>query len=126
MAAQMAVEQETEIVSKATARYVRGAPTKARLVADAIRGKAVPEAMGTLQLLQKRAARHVEKVLRSAIANAEDQHPGIDVDQLYVAEIYVDQGPSLPLRIRPMPMGRAYPIIKRTSHITVKLAEREV
>jgi len=114
-----------EIVSKARARYVKGAPTKVRLLVDAIRGKAINEALGTLELSNKRAARPLEKLLRSAIANAEDTNPGIDVDQLVIAEIFVDQGPSLPLRIRPQPMGRAYPIKKRTSHITVKLSESE-
>lgn len=114
-----------EIVSQANARFVRGAPTKVRLIADSIRGKGIPEALGTLQLSKRRAARQVEKVVRSAIANAENLDPGIDVDRLFIAEVYVNQGPSLPLRIRPQPMGRAYPIIKRTSHITVKLSERE-
>lgn len=114
-----------EIVSKAKARYVKGAPTKVRLLADAIRGKAINEALGTLELSNKRAAKPLQKVLRSAIANAEDTNPGIDVDRLFISEIFVDQGPSLPLRIRPQPMGRAYPIKKRTSHITVKLSERE-
>jgi large subunit ribosomal protein L22 len=114
-----------QIVSQATARFVRGAPTKVRLIADAIRGKGIPEALGTLQLSKRRAAQDVEKVVRSAIANAENLDSGVDVDRLVVKEIYVNQGPSLPTRIRPQPMGRAYPIIKRTSHITVKLAERE-
>ena len=114
-----------EIASQATARFIRGAPTKVRLIADSIRGKGIPEVLGTLQLSKRRAAQAVEKVLRSAIANAENLDPSVDVDRLFVAEIYVNQGPSLPTRIRPQPMGRAYPIIKRTSHITVKLAERE-
>jgi len=114
-----------QIVSQATARFIRGAPTKARLVADGIRGKGIPEVLGTLQLSKRRAARHVEKVVRSAIANAENLDPNVDVDRLFISEIYVNVGPSLPTRIRPQPMGRAYPIIKRTSHITVKLAERE-
>ena len=112
-------------VSQATARFVRGAPTKVRLVADSIRGKGIPEVLGTLQLSKRRAARQVEKVVRSAIANAESLDASVDVDRLYVSEIFVNQGPSLPMRIRPQPMGRAFPIIKRTSHITVKLAERE-
>ena len=114
-----------EMVSQATARFVRGAPTKVRLVADTIRGRKVPEALGTLELSTRRAAKHLEKVLRSAVANAENSDPGIDVDDLFVAEIFVDQGPSLPTRIRPQPMGRAYPIIKRTSHITVKLGGKK-
>ena len=112
-------------VSQATARFIKGAPTKARLVVDSIRGKGIPEVLGTLQLSKRRAARHVEKVVRSAIANAENLDPNVDVDRLYISEIYVNAGPSLPMRIRPQPMGRAYPIIKRTSHITVNLAERE-
>lgn len=111
-----------EKVSEATARYVKGAPTKVRLIADSIRGRKVPEALGTLELSKRRAAKHLEKVVRSAIANAENLDPGVDIDELVVAEVYVNQGPSLPLRIRPQPMGRAYPIIKRTSHITVKLS----
>jgi len=114
-----------EMVSQATARFVRGAPTKVRLVADTIRGRKVPEALGSLELSKRRAAKHLEKVLRSAVANAENIDPGVDVDDLVVAEVFVDQGPSLPTRIRPQPMGRAYPIIKRTSHITVKLAGKK-
>jgi len=114
-----------ETVSKATARFVRGAPTKVRLVADQIRGRKVPEALGTLELSKRRAARHLEKVVRSAVANAENIDPGIEVEDLVVSEVFVNQGPSLPTRIRPQPMGRAYPIIKRTSHITVKLAGKK-
>ena len=114
-----------EKVSEATARFVKGGATKVRLVADMIRGRGVPEALGTLELTKRRAARHLEKVVRSAVANAENLDPAIDVDDLVVAEVYVDQGPSLPTRIRPQPMGRAFPIIKRTSHITVKLAGKK-
>ena len=114
-----------ETLSQAPARYVRGAPTKVRLVANIIRGRAVPDALGTLELSKRRAARDLEKVVRSAVANAENLDPGIDIDRLVVAEVYVDQGPSLPMRIRPQPMGRAHPIIKRTSHITVKLAGKK-
>ena len=114
-----------EMVSQATARFVKGAATKVRLVADQIRGRNVHEALGTLELSTRRASRHLEKVLRSAVANAENIDPGIDVDALIVAEVFVNQGPSLPTRIRPQPMGRAYPIIKRTSHITVKLAGKK-
>lgn len=120
----MAVKEMTQ-VSTARARFLRGSPTKYRLVADAIRGRAVQEAMGILRLSKKRAAKPIAKLLDSAIANAENLHPEVDVDELVVAEIRVDTGPSLPMRIRPQPMGRAYPIIKRTSHVTVKLAERE-
>jgi len=112
-------------LSQASARYVRGAPTKVRLVANIIRGRPVSDALGTLELSKRRAARDLEKVVRSAVANAENLDPGIDIDRLVVSEVYVDQGPSLPTRIRPQPMGRAHPIIKRTSHITVKLAGKK-
>ncbi len=112
-----------EMVSQATARYVRGAPSKVRLVADTIRGRKIPEALGMLELSNRKAARQLEKVVRSAIANAESNDPSIDIDELVVAEVYVNQGSSLPPRIRPQPMGRAFPILKRTSHITVKLSE---
>lgn len=114
-----------EIASKASGRYLRGSPQKFRLVADQIRGKGVQDAMGVLQLSKKRAAGPIAKVLRSAIANAENLDPEVDVDRLVVSEVFVDQGPRLPLRIRPRAMGRAYPIIKRTSHVTVKLSDRE-
>ena len=114
-----------ETVSMARSRYLRGSPTKFRLVADAIRGKAVDDALGFLQVSKRRASGPLEKILRSAIANAEDRAPDVDVDRLFVSEIFVDPGPSMPKRIRPAPMGRAYPIIKRTSHVTLKLAERE-
>ena len=112
-------------MSKAYGRYLRGSPQKFRLVVDTIRGRAVPEALGILELSTKRASLAIEKVLRSAVANAENIKPDVDVDGLYIATIAVDPGPTLPTRIRPQPMGRAFPIIKRTSHVTVKLAERE-
>ena len=121
----MAAVTEKEFVSTAKVRFLRGSPQKYRLVADAIRGKGVPEALDILELSKKRACGPMKTLLRSAIANAEDLHPGVDVDDLVISEIFVDGGPSLPPRIRPQPMGRAYPIIKRTSHITVKLAEKE-
>ncbi len=116
---------EFDPVAVARARYQRGSPTKYRLVANTIRGVNVQDALGRLQLSKRRASAALEKVLRAAIANAEDRRPDVDVDELYVAEIFVDPGPSLPPRIRPQPMGRAFPIIKRTSHITVKLGEKE-
>jgi large subunit ribosomal protein L22 len=116
---------EIQHVSSARARFLRGSPTKYRLVADTIRGRGVTEALGIMQGLKKRASGPLTALLNSAIANAENAHPEIDVDELYVAEIFVDGGPSMPKRVRPAPMGRAYPIIKRTSHITVKLASRE-
>ena len=113
------------MVSQATARFVKGSATKVRLVADKIRGRNVHEALGTLELSTRRASRHLEKVLRSAVANAENIDPGIDVDDLIVAEVFVNQGPSLPTRIRPQPMGRAFRVLKRQSHVTIKLDTRK-
>lgn len=118
-------DTKTAKVITARARFLRGSPTKYRLVVNTIRGRAVPEALGILQVLRKRACGPVEKVLRSAVANAENLNPEVDVDELMVSEIFVDPGPTLPPRVRPQPMGRAFPILKRTSHITVKLVERE-
>lgn len=105
-------------------RYHQGSPQKARLVADLIRGKGVQEAANILQLTKKAATKPIEKVLRSAIANAEDRDETVDVDRLYVKEIFVDGGPTLK-RLRPAPMGRAFRILKRQSHITIKLDTRK-
>ena len=99
---------------------------KARLLADEIRGKGVDEALTILELSRKRFARPLAKLLRSAVANAEDRNnrgkAGIDVDNLVVETILVDQGPSM-WRIRPRAQGRASWIQKRTSHVKVVLAE---
>jgi large subunit ribosomal protein L22 len=104
-------------------RYVQGSPQKMRLVADLIRGKGVQEAVNILQVTNKYAARHVQKCLKSAIANAENRDDHVDVDRLYVKEVFVDGGPMLK-RIQPAPMGRAFRILKRQSHITIKLDTR--
>lgn len=104
-------------------RYVQGSPQKVRLVADLIRGKGVQEAVNILQVTNKYAARHVRKCLKSAIANAENRDDHVDVDRLYVKEVFVDRGPMLK-RIQPAPMGRAFRILKRLSHITIKLDTR--
>jgi large subunit ribosomal protein L22 len=101
-------------------RYAPGSAQKMRLVADLIRGKGVQEAVNLLEVTNKVAARHVKKCLKSAIANAENREDGVDVDRLYVKEIYVDGGP-VAKRVRPAPMGRAFRILKRQSHITIKL-----
>ena len=106
---------------KAITRYVRIAPRKARLVTELIKGKPVEEALTILRFVPKKAARLVDKTLRSAVANAE-QNPNIDVDTLYIKRIFVDGGPTMK-RCRPRAMGRATKIIKRTSHITVILDE---
>lgn len=104
---------------KATAKYVRVAPRKARLVADEIRGKSYPEAATTLQFMNKRAAGILGDVLQSAGANAE-HNDDVDPDELYVAEVRVDEGPTIK-RYRARAMGRATMIRKRTSHIFVRL-----
>jgi large subunit ribosomal protein L22 len=104
-------------------RYVQGSPQKMRLVADLIRGKGVQDAVNILQVTNKYAARHVQKCLKSAIANAENRDDHVDVDRLYVKEVFVDGGPMLK-RIQPAPMGRAFRILKRQSHITIKLDTR--
>jgi large subunit ribosomal protein L22 len=95
-----------------------------RLVADQIRGKGVQDAANILDLSKKAAARPLRKLLRSAIANAENRDDQLDVDRLYVKEIFVDGGPTLK-RIRPQPMGRAFRILKRQSHVTIKLDTRK-
>jgi large subunit ribosomal protein L22 len=107
--------------AKAVTRYVRIAPRKARLVTELIKGKPVEEALTILKFVPKKAARLVDKTLRSAVANAE-QNPNIDVDTLYIKRIFVDGGPTMK-RWRARAMGRATKIIKRTSHITVILDE---
>ncbi len=108
-------------------RYLQASPQKVRLVADLIRGRDVEEASTLLQLSTKAAARPLSKLLRSAVANAENraenQQRGVDEGQLYVKEIFVDGGPTLK-RLRPQPMGRAFRILKRQSHVTIKLDSR--
>jgi large subunit ribosomal protein L22 len=107
--------------AKATAKYVRISPRKARIVADIIKGKPVEDALNILKYTPKKAARIINKVLNSALANAE-QNYSLDVDNLYVKQVRVDGGPSWK-RIQPRAMGRAYRILKRTSHITVIVDE---
>jgi large subunit ribosomal protein L22 len=109
--------------ARAVARFVRVPARKARLVADLIRGRDVSSALLQVQLAKRQAARVVEKVLRSAMANATQNHGIRDVDQLVVARAFVDEGPTTK-RIQPRAMGRAYRIRKRTSHITIVLEER--
>jgi len=108
--------------TRAILKYSRISPRKVRLVADLIRCQPVDRALGTLKFTTKRGARILERVLRSAIANAA-QNPEVgSVDNLYVSKVCVDSGPTLK-RFRPCAMGRAHPIRKRTSHITVVLKE---
>jgi large subunit ribosomal protein L22 len=112
------------IAGQATAKYVRTSAQKAGLVLALIRGGDVNQALAALQHSRKRVAKDIEKVLRSAIANAQ-QKPGFggDVERLFVTACYADQGPSQK-RVRPAPMGRAYRVVKRTAHLTVAVAER--
>jgi large subunit ribosomal protein L22 len=112
------------IEAHATARYIRTSAQKAGLVLDLIRGRDVNHALATLRFARKGVAKDIEKVLRSAIANAQnkDGFSG-DVDRLYVAACFANQGPSQK-RIRPAPMGRAFRVVKRTAHLTVRVAER--
>jgi len=109
--------------AKATARYVRMAPRKVRFVMDTIRGKYAYEALDILKFTTNHAADEIANVLRSAIANAETNH-GMDTDFLKVARCYVDGGPTMK-RVQPRAQGRAYRILKRTSHITVIVEEGE-
>ncbi len=108
--------------AKAIARYIRIAPRKVRIVIDLIRGKQIGEALAILKYTPKVASEVVEKVLKSAVANAEHNF-NMDVDKLYVAEAYVDQGPTLK-RIHPRSRGQAFSILKRSSHVTVVVKEK--
>jgi large subunit ribosomal protein L22 len=112
------------IQSQATVRYVRTSAQKAGLVLELIRGKDVNRALATLQFTRKSVASDVAKLLRSAIANAQQKEGfGGDVDRLFVSACYANQGPSQK-RVRPAPMGRAFRVLKRTAHLTVQLSER--
>ena len=117
----MATAERQEV--KAVAKWVRTSPRKARLVVDHIRGRSVPEARTVLAFTQRAAAREIEKVLRSAVANAEANHDLVG-DELVVSSVYVDEGPVLK-RWRARARGRAARIHKPTCHITVKLTPLE-
>jgi large subunit ribosomal protein L22 len=109
--------------TRAVAKYIRIAPRKVRLVVDLIRGKRIEEALAILKFTPRGASPVVEKVLRSAIANAENNH-NMDGEALFVKEVFVDAGPTLK-RFHPRAQGRAFSIMKRTSHITVVVAEKK-
>ena len=119
---------EATATARASARYVRVTPQKARRVVDLIRGKQAVEAVAVLKFAPQAAGETVLKVVESAIANArvkaERASEAFDEQNLVVAEVYVDEGPTLK-RFRPRAQGRASQILKRTSHITVVVAERE-
>lgn len=108
--------------AKAIVRYVRIAPRKAQQVIDLVRGKKIDEALAILKYTPKAAAPIVEKLVKSAIANAENNN-SMDVESLYISEIYANEGPTMK-RFRPRAMGRATTIRKRTSHIGVVLKEK--
>jgi large subunit ribosomal protein L22 len=112
------------IEAHATARYLRTSAQKAGLVLDLIRGKDVNQALATLTFARKSVAADVAKLLRSAIANAQQKEGfGGDVDRLFVSACYANQGPSQK-RVRPAPMGRAFRVLKRTAHLTGRVSER--
>ena len=111
------------IEAHATARGIRTSAQKAGLVLDLIRGKGVNQALATLQFTKKTIAREIAKVLRSAVANAlQKEGFGGDIERLFVQACYANQGQSMK-RVRPAPMGRAFRVVKRTAHLTVKVAE---
>ncbi len=112
------------IQAHATARYVRTSAQKAGLVLALIRGKDVNRALATLTFTKKSVAADVAKLLRSAIANAQQKDGfGGDVDRLFVSAAFANQGPSQK-RVRPAPMGRAFRVVKRTAHLTLRVSER--
>ena len=117
-------EQETLVKeAKATLKFARISSRKVKIVADWIRGKNVDEALAIVKFTPKASSEIIEKLLKSAIANAENNHE-MKHENLYVAEIYANQGPTLK-RIRPAAKGSAVRIRKRTSHITIVLKEKE-
>ncbi len=108
---------------RAQAKYVRQSPSKVRLVLDLVRGMPVEDAMATLDFTNRRAAPTIKKVLESAVANAEHNY-ALDAEELIIAEAYADEGPTLK-RWRPRARGRATRINKRTSHITIVVADED-
>lgn len=111
-------------MSKASLRFARVSPRKARLVADMVRGKDVDEALELLAFTRKKTAPMIKKLIESAMANAEDTDDSVDIDALFVKTIFVNEGASL-RRFRPRAQGRATPVRKPTSHITVVLDTRQ-
>lgn len=111
------------MTARAEARYVKISPQKARLVVDLIRGQNAGKAITTLRTINKRIAPSVEKILKSAIANAQHKSEDVDVDELIVSEAYVNEGPRVK-RIRPAPMGRAYRYQRRMAHIAITVSDK--
>lgn len=112
-----------EAQAKSVAKHIRIAPRKVRIVMDLIRGKNVGEAFAILKYTPKVGSEVIEKVLKSAVANAEHNYD-LNADKLYVSEGYVDQGPTMK-RIHPRSRGQAFKILKRSSHVTVIVKERQ-
>jgi large subunit ribosomal protein L22 len=110
------------MVAKAEARYMKISAQKARLVIDLVRGQRAGTALQILKTTNKRIAPSVEKLLRSAIANAQNLDDKVDADELVVSEAYVNEGPRMK-RVRPAPMGRAYRYQRRMSHIVVRVSD---
>ena len=106
----------------ATLKYLKASPQKVRLIVDLVRGKKVEEALHILRFTRKSAAKDLEKLVRSAVANAEQKENAPDVDDLVVSKIYVNEGPR-EKRVQPAPMGRAYRIQKRKAHVTVHVSD---
>ena len=113
-----------DMEAQATAKYIKGSSQKARLVIDLIRGKKVEQALSILEYSPKRAARPIEKVLRSAIANAEQKSPTVSLEDLVVKEAFVNSGPTKGRwRMRAAPMGRSHRERRRQSHITIRISD---
>ncbi|MBZ5499605.1 MAG: 50S ribosomal protein L22 [Acidobacteriia bacterium] len=113
--------------ARATGKYLKGSPQKARLVIDLIRGRRVQEALAILKFTKKRATRPVEKVLLSAVANAKEKNATADVDSFIVERAVVDSGPTKwRRRVRPAPMGRAYRQQRRYKHITITIKGKDI
>jgi large subunit ribosomal protein L22 len=114
------------VQAEATAKYIRTSAQKAGLVLALIRGRAVNQALATLKFTRKTVAKDIAKVLQSAIANAQQKDGfGGDMDRLFVSACYANNGPSQK-RVRPAPMGRAFRVVQRTTHLTVAVSERPV
>jgi large subunit ribosomal protein L22 len=128
MGVDMAKKTGTNIISKASARYVRMTPRKVRNVIDLVRGKKLTQAYSTLIGVNKAARLPIEKAIKSAEANAKQVAPNIDIGSFFIKKIWADEGPLLGYgkRFRAAPMGRATPIRKKTCHIGVELGVEEV
>ena len=108
--------------AKATLKYLKASAQKVRLIADQVRGRRVEEAYQILRFTKKLAAKDLEKLLRSAVANAENSDSAANVDDLVVSQIFVNEGPT-EKRIQPASMGRAFRILKRQSHVTIHVSD---